>query len=95
MYLTEDSVKFLIMSDKIKEASDAIEQIYKLDDVTIDEIMMEKRKTSQKQTSTVTVKEAYISRYYRTGSLVAVMVMIIHQTAGMSVILLYSNTIIA
>lgn len=37
---------------------------------------------------------AYFTRYYRSGSYVALMVMIIHQLAGMNVILLYSNIII-
>jgi len=57
--------------------------------------MKERKKTSQKQTSICTAKEAYFTRYYRKGSFVALVVMIIHQLAGMNVILLYSNIIIA
>ena len=57
--------------------------------------MQEKQKSLQRQTSTCTVKEAYCTRYYRSGSLVAQMVMVIHQLAGMQIILLYSNTIIS
>lgn len=58
-------------------------------------IIIEKKKNTQKQTSTVTSKEAFFSRLYSTGSLVALAIMIIHQLCGMNVILLYSNTIIA
>jgi hypothetical protein len=42
------------------------------------EIIKDKKKNAQKSTSTVTAKEAFFARLYRTGSLVSLMVMIIH-----------------
>ncbi len=49
-YLTEDSLKFLLMSDRMDECRRAVEQIYKIGEegLTVDEIIEEKRKTSQK-----------------------------------------------
>lgn len=85
------------MSGQKPQSFRAIAQIYEggKDLDTAEKIIKEKKKTMQKQTSTVTAREAFFTRLYRTGSLVSLAIMIIHQLCGMNVILLYSNTIIA
>ena len=42
-------------------------------------------------TSTVTVKDAYFAREFKTGSWVGLFVMVIHEFTGINAILLYSN----
>ena len=79
-YLTEDTVKFLLVNGRIEECERAINKVYKTDsgEFTAKDIMIEKQQTQQNETSKCTVREAYLTRYYRTGSFVAMVVMIIH-----------------
>ena len=51
-------------------------------------------KNVQKQTSTITVKDAFCSRAYRAGSGVSLFVMSIHELTCINGIMLYSNSIL-
>jgi len=46
-------------------------------------------------TSTVTVKDAYFAREFKTGSWVGLFVMVIHEFTGINAILLYSNQMLS
>jgi len=53
------------------------------------------RRSIQKRTSDITVREALCEPIYKPGSMVAIIVMLIHELTGINAILLYSNTIIS
>ena len=48
----------------------------------------------QKQTSIVTVKDAFCARAYRSGTGVALIIMALHELTAGNAILLYSNTLL-
>lgn len=79
-------------------AKEEVKKIYKVcvdDDAKAEEMVNYLESTCQKETSTVTIKAAFTERYYRSGSWVALILMVIHELTGINAILLYSNTILA
>lgn len=86
----------IIQKDK-ESAKQEISLIYKgaSEPVVAAKIMNTIKKTCQKTTSKITLKEAFTARMYRNGTGVAVVVMLFHQLTGMGCILFYSNTIFA
>ena len=51
-------------------------------------------KNVQKQTTSITAKEAFCSRAYKSGSGVSLFIMSLHELTAINGVLLYSNTIL-
>jgi SP family arabinose:H+ symporter-like MFS transporter len=51
--------------------------------------------TCQKETSTVTIREAFTLPQYRSGSWVALIIMVFHELSAINAILLYTNKILS
>ena len=95
-YFTRDTPKFLLLSSKKPEAMLEIGKIYSRANNPDDqeEIVKHMFKNVQKQTATITVKDAFCSRAYRSGSAVSLFIMSLHELTAINGIMLYSNTIL-
>ena len=95
--ITREPIKFLLTNQKENEAVKEIKKVYTYADSDSKalEIAAILNRSCQKSTSKITVKEAFFSRKYRTGSLVALMVMAIHELSANNAIMLQTNDIIS
>lgn len=95
--ITQEPIKFLLTNQKNDEAVMEIKKVYTYADSYSKafEIAAILNRSCQKSTSKITVKEAFLSRKYRTGSLVAIMVMTIHELSACVAIMLQTNDIIS
>lgn len=94
LYIKNDPPRFLMNKGDKEGALIEIERVYDLSETTAENVYLYLQTVSTKVTSKVTLREAYMSRTYRKGSFMAVLVMISHQLSGMGCILFYSNTIL-
>ena len=91
-YVKHDSIKFLVSSAKFNEAREMIKQVYDSNEhgnAIIDHIEM----SSQKETSSVSLKDAITSPHYRRATFVALMMIVFHELTGENAIMLYSTEI--
>lgn len=78
MYIRNDPPRFLMNKGDKERALLEIERVYDCSEVPPEQVYTYLQSVSQKQTSKVTLQEAYFSRTYRKGSFMAVLVMISH-----------------
>lgn len=62
--------------------------------IDAEEIADQLTRSVQTQTSEVSIRDAFLSPIYKSGSGVALMIMALHELTAINAILLYSNTII-
>jgi len=89
-----DTPKFLLQKD-LEAAKESINVIYEIDEdnseVEIDRILTFMRNFNQKETSTVTLKETFVSPKYKKNTWINIFNVIFHELSGINIIFLFSN----
>lgn len=92
-FITYDSVKFLIVEEKVQEAKFAIKRLYKHSGRDLQLYFDTLKMTSGKNTSNLTIKDALFNQQYRKSTWVNIGYIIFHELTGINVILLYTSII--
>ena len=92
--VTEDSIKFLIVNKKEREARAHVRKMYKhaTNDQKADAIIEAIRDKISTSSSDLTLRDAIFDPRYRTATWINLIYMIFHELTGINVITMYSNT---
>jgi len=90
-----ESIKFLIVNNRLDEANKAVQQMYKYatNDKIADVYIAKIRSVSGAGSSGLTLKDALFNPQYRTATWVSIGYIIFHELTGVNVINMYSHNI--